>query len=343
MLCEYGCGQEAKYQLKNGKWCCSKSYNSCPVARKNKSKVMKGRKRKVGIRIKQNNIICSYGCNQLANYYFEYSNKYCCSSHYTKCTNERLKCKFRVTGYKNPMYNKHHTKDAKLKISKKMFGENHPRYNKHHTEESKEKIRKNHSPNSGRQKGVKNIDLFGEKKAKEISKKISESNEGRTLSKEQIEQIKIRMKGEGNHMFGKKHKKNSKDIMKQKAKLRFKNPDFLNKWVASITNKELNKPEKFLNDLLTNLFNNEYKFVGNYSMWIGGKNPDFINKKRKKIIEYFGNWWHSERRTGIPEKLEDKQRENHFEKFGYDVIIIRERHLKNIENLKIKLKEFNNA
>jgi len=29
-LCEYGCGQEAKYQFKNEKWCCSKSHNSCP-------------------------------------------------------------------------------------------------------------------------------------------------------------------------------------------------------------------------------------------------------------------------------------------------------------------------
>ena len=31
MLCEYGCGQEALYQLKNKKWCCSKSSNSCPM------------------------------------------------------------------------------------------------------------------------------------------------------------------------------------------------------------------------------------------------------------------------------------------------------------------------
>jgi hypothetical protein len=29
--CSYGCGREAKYQLKNGKWCCSKSHNSCPA------------------------------------------------------------------------------------------------------------------------------------------------------------------------------------------------------------------------------------------------------------------------------------------------------------------------
>lgn len=33
-LCEYGCGQEAKFQFKNGKWCCSKNYLSCPHQRK---------------------------------------------------------------------------------------------------------------------------------------------------------------------------------------------------------------------------------------------------------------------------------------------------------------------
>lgn len=39
MLCEYGCGQEAEYQLKNGKWCCCKSQNSCPI---NKKKIHDG-------------------------------------------------------------------------------------------------------------------------------------------------------------------------------------------------------------------------------------------------------------------------------------------------------------
>lgn len=37
MLCDYGCGQEASYQLKNGKWCCCKRPNSCPVIRKKNS------------------------------------------------------------------------------------------------------------------------------------------------------------------------------------------------------------------------------------------------------------------------------------------------------------------
>lgn len=29
-FCDYDCGREAKYRFKNGKWCCSKSYQSCP-------------------------------------------------------------------------------------------------------------------------------------------------------------------------------------------------------------------------------------------------------------------------------------------------------------------------
>ncbi len=40
-LCDYGCGQEAKYPFKNGKWCCSKSHLSCPANKK-----MRGDKRR---------------------------------------------------------------------------------------------------------------------------------------------------------------------------------------------------------------------------------------------------------------------------------------------------------
>jgi 5-methylcytosine-specific restriction endonuclease McrA len=29
-ICEYGCGQEAKHQFKNGKWCCEKDWRRCP-------------------------------------------------------------------------------------------------------------------------------------------------------------------------------------------------------------------------------------------------------------------------------------------------------------------------
>ena len=34
MLCEYGCGQEAKYELGNKKQCCSDHWTKCPISRK---------------------------------------------------------------------------------------------------------------------------------------------------------------------------------------------------------------------------------------------------------------------------------------------------------------------
>ena len=45
ILCEYGCGNKATSQLKNGKWCCSKSFNSCPISRKRNSASNKGKHR----------------------------------------------------------------------------------------------------------------------------------------------------------------------------------------------------------------------------------------------------------------------------------------------------------
>jgi len=43
MLCLYGCKKEAKYQFKNGKWCCSNSMNKCPEKRRLDSLKKKGK------------------------------------------------------------------------------------------------------------------------------------------------------------------------------------------------------------------------------------------------------------------------------------------------------------
>jgi len=42
MKCSYGCGNEGIYQFKNGKWCCSKSPNSCEANRSKNSKAKGG-------------------------------------------------------------------------------------------------------------------------------------------------------------------------------------------------------------------------------------------------------------------------------------------------------------
>src|SRR5674476_392922 len=37
MKCEYGCGNEAKFQLKNGRWCCEEFHTKCPANKKKNS------------------------------------------------------------------------------------------------------------------------------------------------------------------------------------------------------------------------------------------------------------------------------------------------------------------
>ena len=86
--------------------------------------------------------------------------------------------------------------------------------------------------------------------------------------------------------------------------------------------------------LLKKSFPNEWKFVGDGQFILAGKCPDFINVNgQKKIIEFFGNYWH---------KLEEEQqRINLFTEYGYQTLIIWEHELKDIDKLSNKLLKFN--
>lgn len=42
-ICDYGCGRQAHYQMKNGKWCCQSSYNRCPQIKRKNSEGLKKR------------------------------------------------------------------------------------------------------------------------------------------------------------------------------------------------------------------------------------------------------------------------------------------------------------
>lgn len=76
-ICEYGCGQEAKHQMNNGKWCCSKSHNSCPAIRKKNSKALKAIK---------GEFICEY-CNE------EFSQPHLLASHVSN-VHSTINCKY---------------------------------------------------------------------------------------------------------------------------------------------------------------------------------------------------------------------------------------------------------
>jgi G:T-mismatch repair DNA endonuclease (very short patch repair protein) len=109
----------------------------------------------------------------------------------------------------------------------------------------------------------------------------------------------------------------------------FKDEGFLKKFLKGCRTKP-NNHEKKLIDLFSKL-DVDFDYVGDFKVWIGGKNPDFINYNEKKIIEYFGLYWH---------KKEDEERTKHFEQFGYKTLIIWEYELDDPIILKQKIFQF---
>jgi hypothetical protein len=98
-------------------------------------------------------------------------------------------------------------------------------------------------------------------------------------------------------------------------------------------NKRPNKPETILLNLLEELYPDEWKYTGDFSFMINGKNPDFVNcNGQKQIIELFGDYWH---------KGEDpKERAAIFKPFGYKTLVVWEKELSDIKKLTHKLKRF---
>jgi G:T-mismatch repair DNA endonuclease (very short patch repair protein) len=77
-------------------------------------------------------------------------------------------------------------------------------------------------------------------------------------------------------------------------------------------------------------------YVGDGSLIVGGRCPDFMNKNgKKKVIELFGDFWH---KNDNPD-----ERIAHFRHFGFDCLVVWEHELKNEEGLRQKILEFNNG
>ncbi len=92
-ICDYGCGREAKYQFKNGQWCCESHYSQCPIIRKKNS---------------------------------ERHKKFIPSIESRRRMSESHKGKF--IGKNNPFFGKHHTEKTRKKLSYSLedWKEKHP-------------------------------------------------------------------------------------------------------------------------------------------------------------------------------------------------------------------------
>mgnify|MGYP001767015705 CR=1 FL=1 len=65
---------------------------------------------------------------------------------------------------------------------------------------------------------------------------------------------------------------------------------------------------------------------------VNGRNPDFAYIKQKKLIEFFGDYWHKGQN---PQK-----RINIFKRVGWSCVVIWGKEFKNIKKLKNKIIKF---
>ncbi len=117
-LCDYGCGEDGKFKLKNVKWCCSRIHTLCHSFQ---SKVTYAKKIAT-------TDLCSYGCGQQANFIFEKSKKLCCCDRLQSCPSIRkknsTKNKVKQSGSNNAMFGRKHTIESiekNRKSNKKLW------------------------------------------------------------------------------------------------------------------------------------------------------------------------------------------------------------------------------
>ena len=83
------------------------------------------------------------------------------------------------------------------------------------------------------------------------------------------------------------------------------------------------KPNKLESDFFQTMVNYipNLRYTGDFSFFIGRKNPDFIVEGTNKCIDLFGNQWH--------QSNEEEERKKYFKELGFDLIIIWEFEWKN--------------
>jgi len=193
----------------------------------------------------------------------------------------------------------------------------------------------------------------GKHLSEETKSRISKTSKGRLLSEEHRKNLSLSCRGRfcgRNHpLFGKHHsvetrkriglgnkgKRRTEEMRRRiriKALQNWKNEEFVRKMAAAFK-KVPNRLEMYLDKFLNTILPNEYKYVGDFQFMLGGKCPDFMNVNgQKKLIELYGDYWH---------KGENSQnRINHFRKYGFETLIIWEKELKDVEQLKNKVLEF---
>jgi len=326
-ICDYGCGKEALYKI-GKKWCCSKSFNSC-----SSKKV-----RKIIPREKPE--FCDYGCEQEPKYFFKKGNKWCCSKSQNSCPSKKERARLKRVGISN--------KSAQLIETDNLcsFGCNQKA--KYIYQNGMYCCSYDWHKCSGKQEQISNTtsktwsDLERRKRLSETQRKDLIAAAIPVLENDKVCKD---CGNKANFWFKTNNRYSCSDRIEKCPVVRkqisnrltkqWKDISFTKKIQESL-NLRPNKPETLLINLFKDL-NLNFEYTGDFSFMINGKNPDFTNYENKKVIEFFGTYWHSEK---FEDKSNEQSRIKHFAKEGYKCLIIWEEELKEVEKIIEKVIQF---
>lgn len=106
-----------------------------------------------------------------------------------------------------------------------------------------------------------------------------------------------------------------------------------------------NNPETMLLELLREIAPKSWDYTGHNLSCnkIGKCYPDFTHVRKKHVIEHFGLYYHGEEFTDEPNDKHERDKINHYKRENVSALIVWEPEFKNMNKLRKKLKEFNDA
>lgn len=191
--------------------------------------------------------------------------------------------------------------------------------------------------------------LKTQEERKLIGNKISISKEGFKFSNETKAKMSLIAKGKHNspatEITSEQMKKKWQDpeyrsrmseLSSKRAKDRWADSEKKDEWVRNILRAKampMSSAEVKLQTVLDRFYPGEWKYVGDGTLIIAGKCPDFINVNGlKKIIEVFSDYFH---RGQNPQNRIDA-----FKPFGYETLVLWTKDVRSMKRLKPKLEEF---
>lgn len=175
-------------------------------------------------------------------------------------------------------------------------------------------------------------------------KSVSEKATKRWADDEFRESAKNAMKGKHhtNGCEGREYSQETKTKISDARKREWNKTEYV-KAMMLARNAQPNKDEQKLNNALQEKYPHEWGYNGDFRLGVSlsGMIPDFVNVNgKKKVIELFGDYWHSDEVVRGAWKRTEFGRIAAYKQLGYDTLIIWGHELKDIGVVMDRIEEF---